>query len=108
MPSASKFNRLPDAAARPVAITFEGAEIAAREGDSVAAALLAAGIAATRTTPVSGAPRGPFCMMGVCFECLVEIDGEANRQACMVQVREGMAVRPMRGARAPDTESGDD
>jgi len=108
VPSASKFSRLPDAAARPVTITFEGAEVAAREGDSVAAALLAQGITTTRATPVSGAPRGPFCMMGVCFECLVEIDGEANRQACMVAVREGMAVRPMHGARAPGAESGDD
>ena len=108
MPSASKFNRLPDAAARPVTITFDGAEVAAHEGDSVAAALLAAGITATRSTPVSGAPRGPFCMMGVCFECLVEIDGAANRQACMVEVREGMAVRPMHGARTPVAESSDD
>ncbi len=106
MPSASKFDRLPDAAARTVTITFEGTAVAAREGDSVAAALLAEGIAATRSTPVSGAPRGPFCMMGVCFECLVEIDGEPNRQACMVEVREGMAVRPMRGARTAAAASG--
>ena len=107
MPSDSRFSRLPDAAARPVTITFDGAVIAAREGDSVAAALLAQGITTTRATPVSGAPRGPFCMMGVCFECLVEIDGEANRQACMVEVREGMAVRPMRGARETIMESSD-
>ncbi len=100
MPSGFKFNRLPDPAAGPVAITFEGEAVAAREGDTVAAALLAAGLAATRATPVSGAPRGAFCLMGACFECLVEIDGEPNRQGCMVEVRDGMAVRRMQGARS--------
>ena len=81
-----------------VAFTFEGGTLAARPGDSVASALLAAGETVFRTTPVSGAPRGAFCMMGVCFECLVEIDGVPNRQACMVPVSEGMNVRRQRGA----------
>ncbi|HGL4259909.1 (2Fe-2S)-binding protein [Burkholderia dolosa] len=64
---------------------------------SVAAAMLAAGAAACRTSAVSGAPRGPFCMMGVCFDCLVEIDGVPNVQGCMTPVRDGMQVRAMRG-----------
>ncbi|WP_404987376.1 (2Fe-2S)-binding protein [Caballeronia sp. LZ043] len=64
---------------------------------TVAAALLESGLAACRTTPVSGAPRGPFCMMGVCFDCLVEIDGVPNVQACMTRVRDGMRVRAMDG-----------
>lgn len=81
-------------------LRFEGQAVEARAGDSVAAALLAAGIASFRTTPVSGAARGPWCLMGVCFDCLVEIDGVANRQACMVAAAEGMEVRRMRGARA--------
>ncbi len=85
---------------RPVVhLAFEGAPVAARIGDNVAAALLAAGIVAFRTTPAGGAPRGPWCMMGVCFDCLVEIDGTPNRQACQVPVAEGMAVRRMQGAR---------
>lgn len=67
---------------------------------SVAAALLFAGVTACRTTPVTGAPRAPYCMMGVCFECLVEIDGVPNRQGCMTTVREGMHVRRMDGARS--------
>jgi NADH dehydrogenase/NADH:ubiquinone oxidoreductase subunit G len=47
-------------------------------------------------------------MMGACFECLVEIDGEPNRQACMTPVTEGMKVRPMKGARAlPKGEPGE-
>ncbi len=78
---------------------FEGRTILAREGDSVAAALLAAGIRVFRETPISGSPRGPYCMMGVCFECLVEIDGVDNRQACMTAALDGMAIRRQRGAR---------
>lgn len=80
-----------------VSLDFEGKRIEAVEGDSVAAALLAAGETTFRSTPVSGAPRGPYCMMGVCFECLVEIDGIANQQSCMIEVREGMQIRRQRG-----------
>ncbi len=98
MPNASLFRRLPDPKRRTVAITFEDRTVQAREGDSVAAAMLAAGMVTARRTPVGGAHRGPYCMMGVCFDCLVEIDGTPNRQACMVEVREGMRVRPMTGA----------
>ena len=94
------FRRQPDDARRVVRFTFDGREIEAREGDSVAAALLAAGISTCRTTPVSDAPRAPYCMMGVCFDCLVAIDGIGNRQACLVRVREGMAVAMQRGKRA--------
>ena len=82
-----------------VRITFDGLALEAREGDSVAAALLAAGVASCRTTPVSGAPRAPYCMMGVCFDCLVVIDGVGNKQSCLVPVREGMAVETQRGKR---------
>ena len=91
------FRRLPDAAG---AITFnlEGATLQACARDSVAAALLANGVLAFRTTPISGAPRGPWCLIGNCHECLVEIDGEPNRQACMIEVRAGMRVRRQHGA----------
>ena len=99
MPNDSNFARLPNGSAAPGTVYFEGRPVAACEGDTVAAALLAAGHIVTRTTPVSGAERGPFCMMGVCFDCLLEIDGEPNRQGCMVDVREGMKIRAMSGAR---------
>ncbi len=99
MPNDSSFARLPDRPAVPVTIYFEDRPVVACEGDTVAAALLAAGHDMTRTTAVSGAERGPFCMMGICFDCLLEIDGEANRQGCMVDVRDGMRVRAMSGAR---------
>ena len=95
------FARPPDAAPDRLGVTihFDGAPIAARAGDSVAAALLAAGIVATRTTPVSDAPRGPYCMMGVCFDCLVTIDGVGNRQGCLVPVAEGMQIEIQKGKR---------
>lgn len=79
--------------ARIVRFSFDGASVEAYEGDSVAAALLASGVDRFRTTPKQGQPRLPYCLMGVCFDCLLEIDGEANRQSCMIEVREGMQVR---------------
>ena len=95
------FRRLPEAAigAHAVAIDVDGVRVEARAGDSLAAALLAAGRGTCRTTPVGGAPRAPYCMMGVCFECLVTVDGMGSRQACLVEVREGMRVETQRGAR---------
>ncbi len=92
------FRRL-DATPASISFTYEGREIAACPGDSVAAALLAAGVSELRATPVSGAPRTPYCMMGVCFDCLVEIDGVGNRQACLTPASDGMQVRRQPGAR---------
>jgi len=97
-PPASPFRRL-DAGEATLRLTFEGEAVAARPGESVAAALLAAGVTQFRETPVSGAARGPWCLMGVCFDCLVEIDGVANRQSCLVEAASGMRVRRQRGAR---------
>jgi len=97
------FRRLPEAAGKTISLTIDGKSAQARDGDTVAAALLAAGIDHCRTTPVSGAKRAPYCMMGVCFECLVTIDGVGNRQGCLVAVREGMRVELQRGKRDPGT-----
>lgn len=74
-----------------VTFEFEGRTLAARRGQSVASALAAAGIEATRATP-SGRPRAAYCMMGVCFDCLVTIDGIPGRQGCLVAVEDGMRV----------------
>lgn len=93
------FRRLHDMGRAALSFTFEGEPVEGRDGDSVAAALLALGHAATRDTAVSGAPRGPYCMMGVCFDCLVTINGVGNRQACLVPLRAGMDVRRQRGKR---------
>jgi len=93
------FRRLPDADAT-IEVTIDGRSARVRAGDTVAAALLSAGVLASRVAEVSGAPRAPYCMMGVCFECLVTIDGVGNRQACLIPVREGMRVETQSGARA--------
>jgi predicted molibdopterin-dependent oxidoreductase YjgC len=99
------FRRLPEAAGDPISITVDGRAVTARAGDTVAAAMLGAGLRSCRTTPVSGAPRGPYCMMGVCFECLVTIDGVGNRQGCLVPVRDGMQIATQAGARAIAAEA---
>lgn len=93
--------------AEPVVIRFNGEPLTVPGGRSLAAALLASGVLLFRSAPVSGAPRAPFCMMGACFECLVEIDGVASRQSCMVSVRADMQVHTQDGARAlPGTWEG--
>lgn len=83
-----------------VTLTFEDRSLTVPAGTTVAAALLLGGVAPFRTTPVTSAPRAPYCMMGVCFECLVEIDGKPGRQSCLTTVREGMVVRRQLGASA--------
>ena len=74
-----------------VRVWLDEAPLDLPEGANLAAALLAAGVREFRNTPVSGAPRAPFCMMGACFDCLVDIDG-VTRQACMLEVVEGMRI----------------
>ena len=82
-----------------------GQPVAAEKGESVAAVLLRQTQGWCRTTPVSQTPRAPYCMMGVCFECLVEIDGVPARQSCLVAVRDGMQVRRQIGAAGLDNVS---
>jgi NADH dehydrogenase/NADH:ubiquinone oxidoreductase subunit G len=102
MKTASPFLEL-ESALR-VDVTWDGVPLSLPEEANLAAALLAAGVHVFRTTPVSGAPRAPFCMMGACFDCLVEING-VTRQACMLEVIEGMVMtRPSEmGAHADET-----
>jgi predicted molibdopterin-dependent oxidoreductase YjgC len=75
-----------------VSICFDGVHFMLPAGENLAGALLSAGIMPFRHTPASGAPRGPYCMMGACYDCLVEVDG-VNRQACMLQVTEGLDIK---------------
>ncbi len=74
-----------------VTVRFGSSELSLPRGENLAGALMVAGVMPFRHTPLSGAPRGPFCMMGACYDCLVEIDG-VNRQACMLQVTEGLQI----------------
>ena len=89
------FQRLHDPHQRTIRVTIDGRPVTAGAGDSVAAVLIAENVKVTRVSAVSGAPRAPYCMMGVCFECLVTIDGTGNRQGCLVQVAEGMAIETL-------------
>ena len=84
---------------------FEGRELRAPEGMNLAAALLSHGELVFRESPITGAARGPFCLMGACFECLVEIDGTPGQQACMVEVAENMDVHRHR---RPGNEPGNE
>jgi predicted molibdopterin-dependent oxidoreductase YjgC len=87
---------------RPVVDLFvDGRRISARDGETLAVALLNAEVVVFRRTPVSGQARAPLCLMGVCFDCLVEVDGAQNVQSCMVRVEPGMQVRLPNGARRP-------
>jgi predicted molibdopterin-dependent oxidoreductase YjgC len=81
------------AGAARVSIKIDGTLTDAEEGEPLAAVLLRTPPFFSRVTPVSGSPRAPYCMMGACFECLVELDGETSIRSCLTRVRGGMAVR---------------
>jgi sarcosine oxidase subunit alpha len=93
------FRRVSEPAPGGVQIEIDGVSIMAQPGDTVTAALLASGLDYCRDTVVSGAKRGPYCMMGVCFDCLVTIDGVGNRQGCLVPVADGMKITLQKGKR---------
>ena len=77
---------------RQVQIVVDGIATVAYEGESVAAALLAAQRRELRTTPRGGEPRGMYCGIGLCFECALEVDGRRGVRACQTPVRDGMRV----------------
>lgn len=74
-----------------LSITFDGVAIQARPGETIAAALTAHGIRVFRRT-VAGSPRGLFCGMGVCQDCLVSVDGVPNQRACMTKITHDLTV----------------
>ncbi|MGB5339918.1 MAG: (2Fe-2S)-binding protein [Gammaproteobacteria bacterium] len=92
------FKRLHETPDERVLIYIDGQPYEASAGETVAAAVLVSGIGHTRTTLVSATPRAPFCMMGVCYECLMVIDGQPNLRACRERVREGMTIERQHGA----------
>lgn len=96
------FSYLENPARRQIEILFNGKPCLVASGISVASALLAV-TRIFRTTPVSGSNRGPYCMMGICFDCLVTIDGVANQQACLIMVEAGMQIQTQSGAAAVAT-----
>ncbi len=86
--------RVGDAGQRgePVEVRVDGVRIPAFAGETVGTALLAGGVLTLRRTRHRGRPRGLFCCMGVCYECLVTVDDGASVRACLTQVRDGMSV----------------
>ncbi|MDQ7774975.1 MAG: (2Fe-2S)-binding protein [Paracoccus aminovorans] len=79
-------------------VLVNGVETPAWHGETVASVLLRVP-GAGRRSPVSGAPRLPYCQMGVCFECLAVVDGVSSTQGCLVPVRQGMRIDSQRGPR---------
>jgi predicted molibdopterin-dependent oxidoreductase YjgC len=97
MPPVSLFEPLPGSGEPTVEIQIDGRPHRVPSHYTVAAAMLAAGVTTCGTRPGGDAQRAPFCLMGLCFECLVEIDGIPNRHGCMTRVSPGMQVRSMHG-----------
>jgi len=77
----------------PIEVHIDGRMTQAFAGESVAAALMAAGIRAFRTTARTGSPRGLYCGMGVCYDCLVVVDDRPNTRACMTYLKPGMRIQ---------------
>jgi predicted molibdopterin-dependent oxidoreductase YjgC len=82
----------------PMSVYLDGREMQAFEGESVLAVLWAQGTHALHSTARTGEPRGFFCGMGICFDCLVTIDGMVNLRACLEPVRSGMKITLQRDA----------
>ena len=93
------FRKLHDPGSRSVRLFVDDRQVVAESGEMLAAVLLRQPERWTRTTPVSNSPRAPYCLMGVCFDCLVEVDGIASVQSCQTPVHEGMRVRRQQGCR---------
>ena len=91
--------RMEDGVARgqPFHFTFDGVPVLAYPGESIAAALLAAGKRQWRTTARLAATRGLYCGMGVCWECTMVVDGKPAVRACMTVAAPGMRVETQRG-----------
>jgi predicted molibdopterin-dependent oxidoreductase YjgC len=76
-----------------VMLSVNGNEVPAYKGETLLAALIAAGYRGTKKSPIKNEPRGALCGMGVCFECLVTVNGEPNVRSCMIEVENHMTVQ---------------
>jgi predicted molibdopterin-dependent oxidoreductase YjgC len=84
-----------------VTVSVDGRPVTAHLGETVATVLLAEGFVATGTT-MGGSPRGVYCGMGGCFDCLVVVDDVPNTRACMTWVRDGMRISRQDGLAAAE------
>jgi hypothetical protein len=97
-----------DSQAGPVwEISFDGQPVPARAGQSVGAALTDAGIRSWRSTRSRHRPRGLFCGIGICYDCLLSVDGQPDQRACIIPVRPGMRVESGLDAAAPQSPDSD-
>lgn len=82
---------------KAISVEIDGREVSCFEGDTVAAIVMLNGREPYRRSIMSGSARAPFCMMGICFECLIEIDGVPNQQGCLRNVVQGMVIKRQLG-----------
>ena len=85
-----------------VTISVDGTPTEGRPGQTIAGVLLTSGRSVWRRTSRGSAPRGLFCGIGVCFDCLVEVDGRPDQRACLVPARPGAVIRTQEGAGRAD------
>lgn len=93
------FRRIGERKGRTVTIYVDDVPVAAEAGEPLAAVLVRLQPVWTRTTPVNGNRRAPFCMMGVCYDCIAVVNGEGSVRTCTVPVIEGLRVHRQEGAR---------
>jgi predicted molibdopterin-dependent oxidoreductase YjgC len=91
------FSRVNASDDRRISVEIDGRIVSCCEGDTVAAVVILYAEQPYRRSILSGAARAPFCMMGICFECLIEIDGVPNQQGCLRNVEPGMVIRRQLG-----------
>lgn len=77
---------------RRITVTLNDARVTADASQSVGAVLMGQGIKAWRATRIEGKPRGLFCGIGACYDCLVTIDGQPNQRACLVEACDSMNI----------------
>jgi hypothetical protein len=94
------FRKLYDPAPSALTVYIDGIAQTAEAGESVAAVLLRQEACWSRLTPVKGTKRAPYCLMGVCFDCLAEVDGVGSVQTCLTTVRDGMRIARQLGKRS--------
>ena len=75
-----------------ISFTFNGEVFTCERGQSVAAALISAENRELRWTRFEDEPRSIFCGIGICYDCVVVIDGVANQRSCLIEAKEGMKV----------------
>lgn len=91
------FRKINPSSAQPLTLTIDGQTVTAESGETVAAVLMRQSEPTCRKTPVYGSPRAPFCMMGVCFDCMAIVDGLSSTQTCLITVNQDMCVERLLG-----------